>query len=265
MDLESVFSFWGFDRDLGFGVLIVGCLKKFMDLLGLLILLYFGIKIFNVGFFNRFLNWLCLRNCFHGNSDSKTSICKCGLMSFFNISTPTMIEKWEVVKETVNSNASDRSDADKQEHCDEEDQVFDVMTLRRLVKIERQRAHDAYIELEKERMASTTAAEEAMALILRLQNQKSVLEMEAQQHQRLCHEKQLHDQEVIQSLRWIVMKHESERSILEDRLRLYKQRLKLYQNYDGENGSEWINGSLSRLDNLDEGLVSSLELGLSPW
>lgn len=276
MDFDSIFNFWSSDKDFGCGVLIVGCLRKLMDLFGLLILFYFGLKVLqfsvvNFRFLTRFVNWFCLRNCFDENSDPNMSNCKCGLVNFLNISSPPMIEKWEVVNETVIRKKSggfdEEQDADKQEHYDE-DEVFDVMTLRKLVKIERQRAHDANLELEKERMASTTAAEEAMAMILRLQNEKSVLEMESQQHRRLTHEKQLHDQEVIQSLRWIVLKHESERSILEDRLRLCKQRLKLYINDDddddGVDGCERINGSLSCLDGLDEGLISSLDLGLSP-
>nr|GEV57279.1 protein floury 1-like [Tanacetum cinerariifolium] len=191
----------------------------------------------------------------------------CGLMNFLNISNPPMIEKWKVVKETINGKThlleEDHDDDNKQERYDE-DEVFDLMTMRRLVKMERQRAHDAFLELEKERMSSTTASEEALAMILRLQNQLSVLEMEAQQHRRLTHEKQLHDQEVIQSLRWIVMKHESERSILEDRLRLCKQRLlMLHVNDGGDDANLRINRSLYCLDTLDEVLVSSLDLGLS--
>ncbi|GJZ97968.1 floury 1-like protein [Tanacetum coccineum] len=202
-------------------------------------------------------------------TDSKPSSCMCGLMNFLNISNPPMIEKWKVVKETINGKTDlldeDHDDDTKQERYDE-DEVFDLMTMRRLVKMERQRANDAFLELEKERMSSTTASEEALAMILRLQNQLSVLEMEAQQHRRLTHEKQVHDQEVIQSLRWIVMKHESERSILEDRLRLCKQRLlMLHMNDDGDDANLRINRSLNCLDALDEVLVSSLDLGLSQW
>ncbi|KAI3774621.1 hypothetical protein L1987_49180 [Smallanthus sonchifolius] len=221
----------------------------FVDLLSLSILFYFSLKflhlnVVELGFLNRFINWCSSRICYDGNPDSNLP----------------MIEKRKVVKETVNCKGIDEgSDADKQEHCDE-DEVFDVMSLRKLVKMERQRAADAYAELEKERMAATSAAEEAMAMILRLQNEKSVVEMEAQQHRRLSHEKQVHDQEVIQLLRWIVMKHESERSLLEDRLRLCKQRLMLYMNDDGDD-----DGCELSLSYLDERLVSSLDLGLSAW
>ncbi|KAL8234634.1 hypothetical protein R6Q59_020734 [Mikania micrantha] len=188
---------------------------------------------------------------------------KCKLMKCLNFSNPPMNEKRNVVKEILKHKTSccfDQVEDDrKQEHCDE-DEVFDVMTLRKLVKIERQRATDAYLELEKERMASMTAADEAMGMILRLQNEKSVAELEAHQHRRLSHEKQLHDQEVIRSLRWMVMKHESERSLLEDRLRFCKQRLMIYMNDDVEDDGCEVSFSF-----LDEQLVSSLDLGLSPW
>lgn len=263
MDFNSVFNL-GLYTDFDYGF------KKFVDLLSLLALFYFSLKalhlsVFDFGFFTRFLNWISLRNCINGSSDSKPSSCMCGLMNFLNVSNPPMIEKWKAVKETINGKTDlldeDHDDDNKQERCDE-DEVFDLTTLRRLVKMERQQANDASLELEKERMSSTTASEEALAMILRLQNQLSVREMEAQQHRRLTHEKQLHDQEVIQSLRWIVMKHESERSILEDRLRSCKQRLMLHMN-DGDDANVRINRTLRCLDALDEVLVSSLDLDLS--
>ncbi|XP_071686275.1 uncharacterized protein [Rutidosis leptorrhynchoides] len=268
MDFGSVFNYWELDRDFGLGVWIFGFFKMFVDILSLLVLFYFSLKDLhfnetNFAFFRRIVNRLCLRS-FDSNTNTKMSSCKCGLKNFLNTSNPPMIEKWEVVKETINCKEDNLFDDDKQEKCDE-DEVVDLLTLRRLIKMERKRANDAYVELEKERMSSTTASEEAMAMVLRLQNQKSVLEMEARQLKRLAHEKQLHDQEVIQSLRWIVMKHESERSILEDRLRLCKQRLTFCMNDEGDDGRERVHRSISCLDGLDEGLVSSLDLGLSPW
>ncbi|KAJ0744008.1 putative GTD-binding domain, protein FLOURY 1 [Helianthus annuus] len=241
----SVSNSWGLE------VLMYGCFKKFIDLLSLLILFYFSLKYLHFNVFNLgVLNWFCSRNC------------KCGLINFMNFSNPPMIDQWKEVKETVNcrktSGFDDQDDGNQE--CYDEDEVFDVMSLRKLVKMERQRANDTYLELEKERMAATTAAEAAMEMILRLQNEKSAVELEAQRHQRLSHEKQLHDQEVIQSLRWIVMKHESERSLLEDRLRVCKQRLMLCMNDDGDD-----DGCELSLSYLDERLVSSLDLGLSPW
>ncbi|XP_028110833.1 protein FLOURY 1-like isoform X1 [Camellia sinensis] len=168
------------------------------------------------------------------------------------------------------SNEEYGDDSDEQE-CHEEDEEVDVMALRKLVRIERQRANAAYLELEKERLAAATAAEEAMAMILKLQNDKSLIEMEANQYRRLTEEKQLRDQEVIHSLRWIVMKHESERGLLEDQLRFFRQKLKpSVEGYEGDQ-SEGIHESLSFFNSDIEdspggdALISSLEMDLSPY
>ncbi|KAG9128680.1 hypothetical protein Leryth_018320 [Lithospermum erythrorhizon] len=98
----------------------------------------------------------------------------------------------------------------KDEHeCCDEDEEFDVLILRKMVKFERNKARKARFELEKEQVAAATAAEETMAMILRLQNEKSLVEMEANQYRRLAEEKQLHDKEAIQSLQWLLLMHEN--------------------------------------------------------
>ncbi|KAI8018585.1 Protein FLOURY 1-like [Camellia lanceoleosa] len=157
--------------------------------------------------------------------------------------------KLEETEEIANGNGDFKAsneeygdDSDEQE-CHEEDEEFDVMALRKLVRIERQWANAGYLELEKEMLANALFFEEAMAMILKLQNEKSLIEMEANQYRRLTEEKQLHDQEVIHSLRWIVMKHESERGLLEDQFRFFRQKLKLsMEGYEGDQ-SEEIRGS----------------------
>ncbi|KAL2936728.1 Protein FLOURY 1-like [Bienertia sinuspersici] len=147
-------------------------------------------------------------------------------------------QKFEEIDEIVSSNCGFHdcvgSNGEEKEECCQEDQVFDVITLRNMVKVQRQRANAVNSELEKERMAASSSVDEAMAMILRLQNEKSVLHMQVNQLQRVAEDKQLHDQEVIQSLQWIVMKHESERSILEDQLRMCREKLKLFVK-----GEEW--------------------------
>ncbi|KAI9176252.1 hypothetical protein LWI28_000458 [Acer negundo] len=114
-----------------------------------------------------------------------------------------------------------------QERC-EEDFEFDVLTLRRLVKIEKHKASLACMELEKERMAASSAADETMAMILRLQNEKSATEIEANHYRKLAEKKQEFDKEVNESLQWIVMRHESERFLLEEKLMSFRQKLKEY-------------------------------------
>ncbi len=57
-----------------------------------------------------------------------------------------------------------------------------------------------YLELEKERNASATAANEAMGMIVRFQEEKTAVLMEARQFQRVVEQKLMHDQEAIEGL-----------------------------------------------------------------
>ncbi|GAB2219395.1 hypothetical protein Droror1_Dr00007030 [Drosera rotundifolia] len=156
----------------------------------------------------------------------------------------------------------------KMEDCDE-DEIFDVIALRKLVKVQRRRADAAQIELEKERMASATAADEAMAMIMRLQSEKSSLRIGVNELQRLAEEKQVHDHEVIQSLQWIIMKHESERSLLEDQLRLCREKLKVYEKSDEGDRFDCCRpttdaSSSATASRTDGRLISSLDFDSSP-
>ncbi|KAL9257448.1 FLOURY 1-like-like protein [Drosera capensis] len=149
----------------------------------------------------------------------------------------------------------------------DEDEIFDVIALRKLVKVQRRRVDAAQVELKKERMASASAADEAMAMIMRLQNEKSSLRIRVNELQRLAEEKQVHDHEVIQSLQWIIMKHESERSLLEDQLRLSREKLKVYEKsdevdrFDCSRPTIDVSSSASRTDGR---LISSLDFDSSP-
>lgn len=133
-------------------------------------------------------------------------------------------------KEVVNDGVLDDDDCEREYSV--EDEEYDVTALRRLVKIERLRADMAYAELEKERMASASAADEAMAMILRLQNEKSSTEIEAKQYRQLAEQKQEFLQEVIESLQWDIINLEHERSEMEENLRLYREKLRQYVKSD---------------------------------
>ncbi|XP_073029452.1 uncharacterized protein [Primulina eburnea] len=107
------------------------------------------------------------------------------------------------------------TDSDQEFNAENDFETEDVSELEKLIKIERRRVSAARAELEQERAASASAAAEAMAMILRLQNEKSSIELELNQYRRLALEKQIHDQQVIQSLQNLVWSHESERQMLE--------------------------------------------------
>ncbi|KAJ6403782.1 hypothetical protein OIU84_012062 [Salix udensis] len=67
-----------------------------------------------------------------------------------------------------------------------------------------------YQELEKERAAAASAADEAMAMIMRLQEDKASIAMEARQYQRMIEEKFAYDDEEMDILKEIVVRRELE-------------------------------------------------------
>ncbi|KAK8599698.1 hypothetical protein V6N13_060478 [Hibiscus sabdariffa] len=80
-----------------------------------------------------------------------------------------------------------------------------------------------FFELEKERIAASTAADEAMAMILRLQEEKASLEMEAKQYLRMIEEKTAFDAEEMNILKEILLRREREKLFLEKEVEAYKQ------------------------------------------
>ncbi|KAL5702656.1 hypothetical protein ACHQM5_027845 [Ranunculus cassubicifolius] len=79
-----------------------------------------------------------------------------------------------------------------------------------------------YQELEKERNAAASAADEAMAMILRLQKEKASTEMEARQYQRMIEEKAAYDQEEMNILKEILLRREKEKHFLEKEVEAYR-------------------------------------------
>ncbi|OMO95759.1 hypothetical protein COLO4_15685 [Corchorus olitorius] len=89
---------------------------------------------------------------------------------------------------------------------------------------EEKAAHAAlYLELEKERVAAATAADEAMAMILRLQEDKASIEMEARQYQRMIDEKFAYDEEEMNILKEILVRREKENHLLEKEVEAYRE------------------------------------------
>lgn len=105
----------------------------------------------------------------------------------------------------------------------DEDKANTILLLTREL-IEEQDARAAlYIELEKERSAAATAADEAMAMILRLQEEKASIEMESRQYQRMIEEKSAYDEEEMNILKEIVLRREMEKHFLEKEVEAYRQ------------------------------------------
>lgn len=80
-----------------------------------------------------------------------------------------------------------------------------------------------YLELEKERAAAASAADEAMAMIARLQKDKASIEMEVRQYQRMIEEKFIYDEEEMDVLKEILLRREMENHFLEKEVESYRQ------------------------------------------
>ncbi|KAJ8769024.1 hypothetical protein K2173_024020 [Erythroxylum novogranatense] len=201
----------------------------------------------------------CSKNVFDGVCDSKTPPCKCGSLILLGNPKPKVDDNSLVQKDVVNPDGDDSDDDYEKERC-VEDEEFDVIALRRMVKIERLKSIMAYAELEKERMAAASAADEAMSMILRLQREKGSLEIEANQYRKLAEQKQVYDQEVIHSLEWIIMTQESETYALEEKLRLCKEKLKECMKEELVQ-FESFDASLSSIDStMEEGIEEMLDI-----
>lgn len=80
-------------------------------------------------------------------------------------------------------------------------------------------------ELEQERSAAATAADEAMAMILRLQEEKASIEIESRQYQRILEEKSAYDAEEMEILKEIIIRREREKHFMEKELEAYRNKM----------------------------------------
>ncbi|WOL01423.1 polyamine-modulated factor 1-binding protein 1-like [Canna indica] len=94
--------------------------------------------------------------------------------------------------------------------------------LKQTLEEERSARIALYLELEKERSAAATAAEEALAMILRLQEEKAAIEMEARQFQRMVEEKSAYDEEEMEILKEIILRREMEKHVLGKEVETYR-------------------------------------------
>ncbi|XVF67308.1 hypothetical protein PTKIN_Ptkin10aG0110400 [Pterospermum kingtungense] len=217
----------------GYGFFVFGRFSYVFNVLGLFLMFGLGLKFLQFGLANKgLMQFLC--DVRGKSNDIRGGICsKHELHEAYDPKVRhNRFGSMKLLEGDIDGKAKyvveEDSDEKEIEECCPEDEVLDVMALRKLVKIERRRRKAACQELEKERKATASAADEAMAMILRLQSEKSSMELDANQYKRMAEKKHEYVEQVIESLQWIVMKHESERSLLENQLQLYKQKLKLY-------------------------------------
>ncbi|CAN8257024.1 unnamed protein product [Cochlearia groenlandica] len=106
--------------------------------------------------------------------------------------------------------------------------------LRETLKTQQDSIQDLYAELDEERNAASTAANEAMSMILRLQREKADLTMELRQFKRFAEDKMEHDQQEILSLEDLMYKREQTIHALTCEAQAYKHRMMSYGVNDDE-------------------------------
>ncbi|CAI0399070.1 unnamed protein product [Linum tenue] len=94
----------------------------------------------------------------------------------------------------------------------------------RQVRLDRKSLMELYMELDEERNASAVAANNAMAMITRLQAEKAAVQMEALQYQRMMEEQAEYDEEAIQLLRDDLKKKDRHVKYLENEIEAYRIR-----------------------------------------
>ncbi|XP_075491946.1 putative myosin-binding protein 5 [Primulina tabacum] len=96
--------------------------------------------------------------------------------------------------------------------------------LKRQVRLDRKSLIALYMELDEERSASAVAANNAMAMITRLQAEKAAVQMEALQYQRMMEEQAEYDQEALQVMKDMLLKREEDIKALESELETYREK-----------------------------------------
>ncbi|XP_051114189.1 myosin-binding protein 7-like [Andrographis paniculata] len=130
--------------------------------------------------------------------------------------------------------------------------------LREAVGRQQQTIQDLISDLEQERNASSSAANEAMSMILKLQKERAEIEMELRQFQRFAEEKMAHDEQEMLDLEEFLYKREHAIEALNCEVQAYKHRLMSFGLSDAEadeansaNGESLMNRNNSIAENLE--------------
>ncbi|TXG57165.1 hypothetical protein EZV62_018478 [Acer yangbiense] len=109
------------------------------------------------------------------------------------------------------------------------DGTLTIDKLKSTLRVERKQLNALYAELEEERSASAVAANQTMAMINRLQEEKAAMQMEALQYQRMMEEQSEYDQEALQLLNELMLKREREKAEIEKELEIYRKKVQDYE------------------------------------
>ncbi|KAK9106030.1 hypothetical protein Scep_022874 [Stephania cephalantha] len=149
--------------------------------------------------------------------------------------TPTSVESLHILHkklllfERKESGTEESLDGSVTSEMETGEGVLTVDRLKAALKAERKVLNSLYTELEEERSASAVAANQTMAMITRLQEEKAAMQMEALQYQRMMEEQSEYDQEALQLLNELMIKREREKQELEKELEMYRKRVIQYE------------------------------------
>ncbi|KAI5060141.1 hypothetical protein GOP47_0024561 [Adiantum capillus-veneris] len=99
-----------------------------------------------------------------------------------------------------------------------------IKGLKEAVLRERKKLCTLYAELEIERISSETAANEAMSMISRLQEEKAKLRMQSAHYRRIAEERAIYDEQAMELLKDILVKKEKENFLLEEEVKAMRTR-----------------------------------------
>ncbi|XP_010904632.1 uncharacterized protein [Elaeis guineensis] len=101
----------------------------------------------------------------------------------------------------------------------------EVAALREALDNQSLALKELYAELEEERQASTSGTNEALSMILRLQEEKAVEKMEACQYKRMAEEKLQHAEESLEILKEVIFQKDIEIASLKYQINAYRRKL----------------------------------------
>lgn len=149
--------------------------------------------------------------------------------------TPTSVDslnslhKKFLLLEKKDSGTEDSLDGSIVSEMEGGDAATTVEHLKSVLRSERKALQALYAELEEERSASAVAANQTMAMINRLQEEKAQMQMEALQYQRMMEEQSEYDQEALQLLNELMVKREKEKQELEKEMEIYRRKMLEYE------------------------------------
>ncbi|KAL3628162.1 hypothetical protein CASFOL_027208 [Castilleja foliolosa] len=118
----------------------------------------------------------------------------------------------------------------------------ECVALRETVSNQQQTIQDLISELEQERSAASSAANEAMSMILRLQRDKAAIQMELRQFKWFTEEKMAHDQQEAFALQDLLYKREQAILSLTCAVQAYRHRMMSYGLTEAEADTDILEG-----------------------